>query len=302
VKVLDVIRQVRERARDPVLQSITTDTALLLDLLRRRYQVALDRSEWSFLRRDTTFVTMPPYSTGTISATQGSSTVVGSGTGWTSAIVGGYMLVPDSQPLRIVNVSSPTSLDLEAPWPAASISGAAYTIVFPTISLPADCKAVIHLHNGRFRLREINLGVVRQRDPRLSRISTPAYYSKVSPSLLWLWPSPSASIVHKMLYLRSGILPSSLGDAVEWSLGEPYFLIDGVLSEVYMLAFQRTGSDHFSVLAQAANQIFVSQLDEAEFRDSALRYIPDDVRGLPIVPDDPMLSWWEWMPPERVNV
>jgi hypothetical protein len=85
-------------------------------------------------------------------------------------------------------------------------------------------------------------------------------------------------------------------------LGEPYFLVDGVLSEVYMLAFQRIGSDHFSVLAQAANQIFVSQLDEAEFRDSAQRYIPDDVRGLPVVPDDPMLSWWEWVPPERVNV
>jgi hypothetical protein len=297
-----VIRQVRERARDPVLQSIVTDTALLLDLLRRRYQVALDRSEWSFLRKDVTFVTTPPYTTGTISAAQGSTTVTGSGTDWTSLIVGGYLLVPDSQPLRIVSVSSSTSLDLEAPWPSASLTDSPYTIVFPTVSLPSDCRTVIHLHNGRFRLREINLGVVRQRDPRLSRISTPAYYSKISPSLLWIWPSPSASIVHRMLYMRSGTIPSSLSDTIEWTLGEPYFLVDGVLSEVYMLAFQRTGSDHFSVLAQATNQIFVSQLNDAEFRDASQRYIPDDVRGLPVVPDDPMLSWWEWMPPERVNV
>jgi hypothetical protein len=297
-----VIRQVRERARDPVLQSIVTDTALLLDLLRRRYQVALDRSEWSFLRKDVTFVTTPPYTTGTISAVQGSTTVTGSGTDWTSSIVGGYLLVPDSQPLRIVSVSSSTSLDLEAPWPSASLTDSPYTIVFPTVSLPSDCRTVIHLHNGRFRLREINLGVVRQRDPRLSRISTPAYYSKISPSLLWIWPSPSASIAHRMLYMRSGTIPSSLSDAIEWTLGEPYFLVDGVLSEVYMLAFQRTGSDHFSVLAQATNQIFVSQLNDAEFRDASQRYIPDDVRGLPVVPDDPMLSWWEWMPPERVNV
>jgi hypothetical protein len=297
-----VIRQVRERARDPVLQSIVTDTALLLDLLRRRYQVALDRSEWSFLRKDVTFVTTPPYTTGTISAVQGSTTVTGSGTDWTSSIVGGYLLVPDSQPLRIVSVSSSTSLDLEAPWPSASLTDSPYTIVFPTVSLPSDCRTVIHLHNGRFRLREINLGVVRQRDPRLSRISTPAYYSKISPSLLWIWPSPSASIAHRMLYMRSGTIPSSLSDTIEWTLGEPYFLVDGVLSEVYMLAFQRTGSDHFSVLAQATNQIFVSQLNDAEFRDASQRYIPDDVRGLPVVPDDPMLSWWEWMPPERVNV
>jgi hypothetical protein len=297
-----VIRQVRERARDPVLQSIVTDTALLLDLLRRRYQVALDRSEWSFLRKDVTFVTTPPYTTGTISAAQGSTTVTGSGTDWTSLIVGGYLLVPDSQPLRIVSVSSSTSLDLEAPWPSASLTDSPYTIVFPTVSLPSDCRTVIHLHNGRFRLREINLGVVRQRDPGLSRISTPAYYSKISPSLLWIWPSPGASIVHRMLYMRSGTIPSSLSDTIEWTLGEPYFLVDGVLSEVYMLAFQRTGSDHFSVLAQATNQIFVSQLNDAEFRDASQRYIPDDVRGLPVVPDDPMLSWWEWMPPERVNV
>jgi hypothetical protein len=297
-----VIRQVRERARDPVLQSIVTDTALLLDLLRRRYQVALDRSEWSFLRKDVTFVTTPPYTTGTISAAQGSTTVTGSGTDWISSIVGGYLLVPDSQPLRIVSVSSSTSLDLEAPWPSVSLTDSPYTIVFPTVSLPSDCRTVIHLHNGRFRLREINLGVVRQRDPRLSRISTPAYYSKISPNLLWIWPSPSASIVHRMLYMRSGTIPSSLSDTIEWTLGEPYFLVDGVLSEVYMLAFQRTGSDHFSVLAQATNQIFVSQLNDAEFRDASQRYIPDDVRGLPVVPDDPMLSWWEWMPPERVNV
>jgi hypothetical protein len=71
------------------------------------------------------------YTTGTLSVTNGSATVTGSGTSWntsTNAEVGEYIKLPDAKWYKITSISSNTSLTIELNYPGSTVSGQAYTI------------------------------------------------------------------------------------------------------------------------------------------------------------------------------
>lgn len=71
------------------------------------------------------------YSTGTITVTQDSATVTGSGTSWntsTNAEVGEYIKLPDGKWYRITAIGSDTSLTIECAYRAGTQSGQSYVI------------------------------------------------------------------------------------------------------------------------------------------------------------------------------
>jgi len=67
------------------------------------------------------------YTTGTVSVTKGSSTITGSGTSWTSSMVGRYIKVTDYW-YKITAVSSATSLTIQGEFGEDDVSGGSYTI------------------------------------------------------------------------------------------------------------------------------------------------------------------------------
>lgn len=71
------------------------------------------------------------YSTGTLSVTNGSSTVTGSSTSWlttTNAEAGEYIQLPDSKWYRIISIASNTSLTIETSYQGSTSSGQSYVI------------------------------------------------------------------------------------------------------------------------------------------------------------------------------
>lgn len=71
------------------------------------------------------------YSTGTITTTNGSTAVIGSGTSWntsTNVEVGEYIQLPDEKWYKITNVGSDTSLSIETSYLGAGASGESYVI------------------------------------------------------------------------------------------------------------------------------------------------------------------------------
>lgn len=71
------------------------------------------------------------YSTGTLTATNGSATVTGSGTTWattTNAEVGEYIQLPDSKWYKITAIASNTSLTIELAYQGSTLAGQAYII------------------------------------------------------------------------------------------------------------------------------------------------------------------------------
>ena len=71
------------------------------------------------------------YSTGTITTTNGSTAVIGSGTAWntsTNAEADEYIKLPDGRWYKIVSIGSDTSLTIETSYQGASLSGESYVI------------------------------------------------------------------------------------------------------------------------------------------------------------------------------
>lgn len=69
------------------------------------------------------------YRTGTLSVTNGSATVTGSGTGWNTTVrAGDFLFVGSSQPVEVGAVVSNTQLTLVNTWAGATASGQSYAV------------------------------------------------------------------------------------------------------------------------------------------------------------------------------
>lgn len=71
------------------------------------------------------------YTTGTLTATNASATVTGSGTSWntiTNAIAGEYIKLPDGKWYKITAIASDTSLTIERTYQGSTLAGQTYTI------------------------------------------------------------------------------------------------------------------------------------------------------------------------------
>ena len=73
-------------------------------------------------------MTAEDYNTGTITATHDDATVTGSGTTFTSSMVGQWFKAPDGMWYKILTYSSATSLELESAYQGTTTAGASYII------------------------------------------------------------------------------------------------------------------------------------------------------------------------------
>ena len=88
-----------------------------------------NKANWLFARRDCIFSTVAKYNTGTVTATQYSTTVTGSGTTWTAAMEGRKIVINgDSQGYIIRTVSSTTSIILQGAYQGDTVAGKDYAI------------------------------------------------------------------------------------------------------------------------------------------------------------------------------
>lgn len=69
-----------------------------------------------------------PYTTGSVTVTNGSTAVVGVGTGWAIALITGGILIVNGESAVIGQVNSDTTLTLVSPWRGATASAAPYEI------------------------------------------------------------------------------------------------------------------------------------------------------------------------------
>lgn len=86
----------------------------------------------------TTFTTTPPYETGTLTATQGSTTITGSGTSWQTGWKEALIRISGDDTWYGVTFASTTGGTLSSAFAGAGGAGLTYEIVFPSVILPSS--------------------------------------------------------------------------------------------------------------------------------------------------------------------
>jgi hypothetical protein len=96
-----------------------------------------------FTVRSTRVSLAAPYSTGTVSIVAGDTTVTGSGTTFTSAMVGRHIRFNgEAEQYRITAYTGATSISVENYLGPANLSGVTYTITDERKAMPTNCRSI----------------------------------------------------------------------------------------------------------------------------------------------------------------
>lgn len=102
---------------------------------------------WSWKVRRGQFLIPTVYNTGTMTVTTGSDTVTGIGTVWDSSLEGRQFRAGNPPLYTVKKVFSTTSLQLDLPWAAASLTSSGYEIYQCLFTAPADFFSFISVLN-----------------------------------------------------------------------------------------------------------------------------------------------------------
>jgi hypothetical protein len=108
--------------------------------------------EWPYYMQNQVITTTAPYSTGTVAVTNGSATVTGTNTVWTSAMVGRKIQIGgDNAYYYVLTVNSTTSITLAVPYQGTTQSGSTYNIYKDEYKLSPDVQAyktIVQIQNS----------------------------------------------------------------------------------------------------------------------------------------------------------
>lgn len=168
------------------------------------------RGAWSWLLKEGAITTVAEYSTGTVSVTQGSATVTGSGTTFTAGMVGRRFRSSDGVQYTISAYVSGTQVTLSVAYAGTSGSGLAYRIYQDVYTLPTDCGTLMGWWNSQTRswMRCITRADVYARgvlmDSRSGWIEAAAQWGVNASNVaqVLIWPVPTDVVVLPLLYTR----------------------------------------------------------------------------------------------------
>jgi hypothetical protein len=113
-------------------------------MVRQAYRTVLDAHYWSELRQDDEIWVKARYSTGTVDLTNGSATVTGTGTTWTTDPHQFQQFSFGSRTpwYDIITVVSPTELTLDRPYTGADVTDGSYEIGSFYLEFPTDLEVI----------------------------------------------------------------------------------------------------------------------------------------------------------------
>jgi hypothetical protein len=135
-----------------VLLRVPSASSLLAqDWVQNAFRQVAERRPWSWLIKRGQYLFNAVYKTGTVSVTFGSATVAGSGTAFTSAMVGRQFRVGLQVPIyTIAAVPDATTLTLDQAWGGDDASGLGFEIYNAYQTVPADFNYHLSVWDPRY--------------------------------------------------------------------------------------------------------------------------------------------------------
>lgn len=184
----------------------TSDTTLVTKIkgyVNDNYKMLANKYDWRWLYDKATIVTTPKYDTGTIT-TDGTTTIIGSGTIFTLAMVGRKFRAIGFDEIYTISAHvSATEITLDNDFNGDDIAAGGYEIFQDVVALPSDCDVIVSLeqHRHPIKLRCIGYREMRRLKPRPElQDSDPILYAHYEPDSsgyqqIILWPPPYRAVV-----------------------------------------------------------------------------------------------------------
>lgn len=182
------------------LQSVfpDLDPTLRRQSINLAHEAILNDRQWKALEAFTTIRTVARYSTGTVSLTDGSAVVTGSGTTFSSAMVGRQFRLYDGAEdvYTVAAYTSATQITLDRTFAGDDVSGVAYSIAQFEYSLPQAVRQITAvLPQFGDPLEELTQAELETKAARAFYYGPPCDYALVSDPL-----PQTAPVLHKIAF------------------------------------------------------------------------------------------------------
>lgn len=259
---------IRTRVQYLLGTNVAISTAELNALINAEHEGILGDNPWAEKKAESTITTIAPYSTGTVSTT--STAVTGSGTTFTSAMVGRYIRFGTDQTYyKITAFGSVTGLTIETAVASGDVSaGSTYSIFKNVYALPSDLDRILSMAY-RDPLTEITRQDLDRLDPdRTVTATDPRYWcmrelDSSNVRQVELWPVPTGAVLVRFQYTKTNTLSSDSdvplyrSDVLVWK---------SAASGAYLL-YAKTGDEAWINLGDRFLQNFERQLSSALLDD-----------------------------------
>lgn len=148
--------------------------------IQDRYSEILDRIEWKRAEAESVLVSPVSYTTGTLVATLGSTTIVGTGTTFTAAMTGHMIRIDDQSEYYQITFVDPTHVTLDRGWEHPTTTASTYRIDQAIFLLPSDCrilKACRSLHDREPPIERVTPGELNRRAGQRRSYGSPTMYA-----------------------------------------------------------------------------------------------------------------------------
>lgn len=217
--------------KELLLYSPNLPAPIAQKMVNTAYSRCLQAYSWSFLRGVGAFNIPDPYTTGSVTLTNGSATVTGSGTAWTTADHAEKQLVVNGiAPFwDILTIDSPTSLTLTTTWTGVSGTYTVYSISSILMCMPSDCIRVTSFLDMTANWWPLSMEFSQEAldlfDPRRTFAGQAVHLVSASPSpstftltganrvRYELWPRPNGQRIYFFRYIKKPSLLSAASDA-----------------------------------------------------------------------------------------
>lgn len=102
-----------------------------------------ERGRWPFFQKEGAITFVASYATGTVTCTNGSQTVTGSGTTFTSDMVGRRFRAAGNELYTVSGWTSGTQIAITPAYVGSTAAGLSYSIVKDRYALPSDCERLL---------------------------------------------------------------------------------------------------------------------------------------------------------------
>jgi hypothetical protein len=243
--------------------------------INRAMQHLLDAHPWSFLKQEAFIHTVSPYTVGTIAISNGSTTVTGTSTVWTTAMQGRFIRFSTLIPISVISTvdAALQTLTLTDTYSGADLTTSGYTIFQRYYSKPTLCRDIISVRYDA-SLPEKTQEYLNTLDPNRESTGQPVYWSNVDNDTLELWPPPDDLY---MVTVRYNKLVPDLSAESDTTLIPERLILSYARMASYMQLAAAQGGERYGQLYQLAKDEYTTIWQSAVEEDMRKMTLPRQV-------------------------